>query len=44
MDLFAGEAHTLVATEDSPEQVLVFFAVEGGLSSMTKAVDGGFDA
>jgi len=27
----AGEAHTLVATDDSPEPVLVFFAVEGGL-------------
>jgi hypothetical protein len=40
----AGEAHTLVVTDDSPEPVLVFFAVEGGLIYLTKAVDGGFGA
>jgi hypothetical protein len=39
MDLFAGEAHKLVVTDDSPEPVLVFFAVEGGLIYLTKAVD-----
>jgi hypothetical protein len=40
----AGEAHTLVASDDSPEPVLVFSAVEGGLIYLTKAVDGGFGA
>src|SRR5262249_17344236 len=27
----AGEAHTLVITEDSPEPMIAFFVVEGGL-------------
>jgi hypothetical protein len=40
----AGEAHTLVIAEDSPEPALIFFAVEGGLIYLDKAVDGGFAA
>ena len=40
----AGEAHTLVITDDSPEPVLIFFAVEGGLIYLDKAIDGGFAA
>jgi len=40
----AGEAHTLVITDDSPEPALIFFAVEGGLIYLDKAVDGGFAA
>ena len=40
----AGEAHTLVITDDSPEPALIFFAVEGGLIYLGKAVDGGFAA
>jgi quercetin dioxygenase-like cupin family protein len=40
----AGEAHTLVVPEDSPEPALIFFCVEGGLVYLDKAVDGGFGA
>ena len=40
----AGEAHTLVITDDSPEPALIFFAVEGGLVYLDKSVDGGFAA
>jgi hypothetical protein len=29
----AGEAHTLVITDDSPEPALIFFAVEGGFAA-----------
>ena len=36
----AGEAHTLVITEDSPEPALIFFVVEGGLVYLDKPVDG----
>lgn len=36
----AGEAHTLVVTDDSPEPAIIFFAVEGGLIYMDKPVDG----
>ncbi|QUW04117.1 2,4'-dihydroxyacetophenone dioxygenase family protein [Chloracidobacterium validum] len=40
----AGEAQTLVITDDSPEPGLIFFAVEGCLIYLDKAVDGGFAA
>lgn len=40
----AGEAHTLVVTDDSPEPALVLFIVEGGLIYLDKAADGGFVA
>jgi hypothetical protein len=40
----AGEAHTLVVTDDSPEPALIFFCVEGCLIYLDKAVDGGFGA
>lgn len=40
----AGEAHTLVIADDSPEPALIFFVVEGGLIYLDKAVDGGFAA
>jgi len=40
----AGEAHTLVITDDSPEPALVVFMVEGGLVYLDKAVNGGFAA
>ena len=40
----AGEAHTLVVTDDSPEPALIFFCVEGGLIYLDRAVDGGFGA
>ena len=40
----AGEAHTLVITEDSPEPALIIFIVEGGLIYLDKAIDGGFAA
>ena len=36
----AGEAHTLVITEDSPEPAVIFFVVEGGLIYLDKAVGG----
>jgi 2,4'-dihydroxyacetophenone dioxygenase len=40
----AGEAHTLVITEDSPEPALILFMVEGGLIYLDKSVNGGFAA
>ena len=40
----AGECHTLVITEDSPEPAIIFFAVEGGLIYLDKPVDGGVAA
>ncbi|HVF38110.1 MAG TPA: hypothetical protein VNA29_09255, partial [Sphingomicrobium sp.] len=40
----AGEAHTLVITEDSPEPALIFFVVEGSLVYLDKPVDGNFAA
>jgi 2,4'-dihydroxyacetophenone dioxygenase len=40
----AGEAHTLVITEDSPEPAVIMFVVEGGLIYLDKPVDGGFAA
>jgi 2,4'-dihydroxyacetophenone dioxygenase len=40
----AGEAHTLVITDDSPEAALIFFVVEGGLIYLDKAVNGSFAA
>lgn len=38
----AGEAHTLVITEDSPEPMMTFFTVEGGLLYLDKSRDGHF--
>ena len=35
----AGEAHTLVITEDSPEPALILFMVEGGLVYLDKGVN-----
>jgi 2,4'-dihydroxyacetophenone dioxygenase len=40
----AGEAHTLVIREDSPEPAIIFFTIEGGLIYLDKPVDGGFAA
>src|SRR5437867_255735 len=40
----AGEAHTLVITEDSPEPMMTLFVVGGGLIYLDKAVDGRFAA
>ena len=40
----AGEAHTLVVTDDSPEPALIMFMVEGGLVYLDNPVDGGFAA
>jgi hypothetical protein len=40
----AGEAHTLVITEDSPEPMIATFIVEGGLIYLDKPVNGGFAA
>lgn len=40
----AGEAHTLVVTEDSPEPAIILFIVEGGLIYLDKPVNGGFAA
>jgi hypothetical protein len=40
----AGEAHTLVIMDDSPEPALVLFVVEGGLIYLDKAEGGGFAA
>lgn len=40
----AGEAHTLVITEDSPEPALIFFVVEGALVYLDKPADGNFAA
>ena len=36
----AGEAHTLVITEDSPEPAVIMFVVEGGLIYLDKPIDG----
>lgn len=40
----AGEAHTLVITDDSPEPALIFFVVEAGLIYLDKPDGGGFAA
>jgi 2,4'-dihydroxyacetophenone dioxygenase len=40
----AGEAHTLVITEDSPGPMMAFFVVEGGLIYLDKPTNGGFAA
>ena len=40
----AGEAHTLVITDDSPEPALIFFVVEGSLIYLDNPVGGGFSA
>jgi quercetin dioxygenase-like cupin family protein len=40
----AGEAHTLVITDDSPGPALILFMVEGGLVYLDKAVNGVFAA
>ncbi len=40
----AGEAHTLVITEDSPEPMIAFFVVEGGLIYLDKPENGSFAA
>ena len=40
----AGEAHTLVIAEDSPEPAVIMFVVEGGLVFLDKPVDGGMAA
>ena len=40
----AGEAHTLVVTEDSPEPAIILFIVAGGLIYLDKPVNGGFAA
>jgi 2,4'-dihydroxyacetophenone dioxygenase len=40
----AGEAHTLVITDDSPEPALIVFMVEGGLIYLDTSVNGGFAA
>jgi hypothetical protein len=40
----AGEAHTLVITDDSPEAALILFVVEGGLIYLDKSADGRFAA
>ncbi len=40
----AGEAHTLVINEDSPETAIVFFMIEGALIYLDKPVNGGFAA
>jgi 2,4'-dihydroxyacetophenone dioxygenase len=36
----AGEAHTLVITEDSPEPMITLFVVQGGLIYLDKAENG----
>src|SRR3954467_9936931 len=40
----AGEAHTLVITEDSPEPALIMFVIEGGLIYLDKPANGGLAA
>lgn len=40
----AGEAHTLVVTDDSPGPALILFMVEGGLIYLDNPVDGRFGA
>src|SRR5213593_512492 len=40
----AGEAHTLVITDDSPEPAVILFVVEGGLIYLDKGGNGTFSA
>jgi len=40
----AGEAHTLVITDDSPEPAEIVFMVEGGLIYLDKPANGGLAA
>ena len=40
----AGEAHTLVITDDSPEPMVTLFIVGGGLIYLDKAENGAFAA
>ena len=40
----AGEAHTLVITEDSPEPALILFVVEGALVYLDQPVNGSLAA
>ena len=40
----AGEAHTLVILEDSPEPAIILFMVEGGLVYLDKVAEGSFAA
>ena len=40
----AGEAHTLVITEDSPEAMIAFFVVAGGLIYLDRPNSGTFAA
>jgi len=40
----AGEAHTLVITDDSPEPAVIFFMISGGLIYLDKPEDGNFAA
>jgi quercetin dioxygenase-like cupin family protein len=40
----AGEAHTLVITDDSPGPMMAFFVVEGGLIYLDKPTNGAFAA
>ena len=40
----AGEAHTLVVTEDSPEPAVIMFMVEGALIYLDKPDDGALAA
>jgi hypothetical protein len=40
----AGESHTLVIADDSPEPAVILFVVEGGLIYLDKGVNGAFSA
>lgn len=40
----AGEAHTLVVTDDLPEPALIMFIVLGGLVYLDNPINGGFAA
>ena len=40
----AGEAHTLVINEDSPEPMVALFVIDGGLIYLDKPADGGLAA
>jgi len=40
----AGEAHTLVILDDSPEPAQIFFVIEGGLIYLDQPANGGFAA
>lgn len=40
----AGEAHSLVITDDSPEPALIFFMIHGGLVYLDKPENGNFAA